>query len=548
MLLGPFSGEDLPKELTSKPLRHVSVIFVSDVIGRDRKLSWKVGLCASRLARDLRALCNVRGISLKKMRETRDELIGGVARLLTKGEEVKQFIFNHDLVDEAVANLRGFSSFQVAPLIIERVLHESCAETATILLAEYDMPDANRDELQPVLRLFAQRLVTERSQRSDAAVAALYRHEIVVDEEVPRDLKESIRAQSLADQLIHEPSQFLLTLDLINDPARYVSELSLLETAITALARRAEAVALLAVMSTLLRHAKGQGKPGVRESAALRTMKTMIDEHRLAPIANTLLVGPVHQREAARQLIVIAGSLGAKALYSAREATLDSNARAIFVTVFRDMGPAAWAVLSQRLPQMEVRDDAELALVEDLLQTLPDRADPALGEAVMKFLPHPLLRATALTAIGPLLGDRARKPLVEALEYAEEPARILALGELRKLQAIDEYVFSVLERFLTMKGSAGDELRAAAAAATADVAAPLRVRAVQLLVKAVEGKRGFLASLRGNDKDGESVVVMEAMGRALLFLDRNEGVKAVKSRIARSEGVLKQRLAAILQS
>lgn len=40
---------------------------------------------------------------------------------------------------------------------------------------------------------------------------------------------------------------------------------------------------------------------------------------------------------------------------------------------------------------------------------------------------------------------------------------------------------------------------------------------------------------------------MEAMGRALLFLDRNEGVKAVKSRIARSEGVLKQRLAAILQ-
>ncbi|MDF2694870.1 MAG: Serine/threonine protein kinase PrkC, regulator of stationary phase, partial [Labilithrix sp.] len=109
MLLGPFAGEDLRKELASKPLRHVSLLFVSDVVGRDRKLSWKVGLGASRLARDLRALCNVRGISLKKMRETRDELVGGVARLLTRGDEVKQFIFNADLVDEAVANLRGFS-------------------------------------------------------------------------------------------------------------------------------------------------------------------------------------------------------------------------------------------------------------------------------------------------------------------------------------------------------------------------------------------------------------------------------------------------------
>jgi len=49
--------------------------IVSDVVGRDRKLSWKVGLCASRLARDLRALSNVRGISLKKMREIREDLV-----------------------------------------------------------------------------------------------------------------------------------------------------------------------------------------------------------------------------------------------------------------------------------------------------------------------------------------------------------------------------------------------------------------------------------------------------------------------------------------
>jgi len=548
MMHGPLSHEDLRKELFSKPLNHLSILFVSDVVGRDRKLVWKVGLCASRLTRDLRALANVRGLSLKKMRETRDELIGGVARLLTRGDEVKQFIFNADLVDEAVANLRGFSSFSVAPLIIQRVLHESCAEAATILINDYDTGNGDPERIQAFLRLFAQRLVTERSPKSDAAVAELYRRKIVSEEEMPRDLQESIRAQALADALVREPSQFLRTLDLIGDPAAYANEMQTLEAAMATLARRSEAVALLAVMMTLARHAKGSGgKPGPRENAALRTMKTMLDKQRLLPIATTLLVGPPHQREAARQLILIAGSAGVQALFTARESTTDPSARAVFVNVLRETGPAGWTLLSQVLPQMELRDDAELALVEDLLRAIPDRADPALGETVAKFLAHPVLRPVALSAIVPLWGERAKKPLVEALEYAEEPTRIVALTELRRLGAIDEYVFSVLERFLTMKGSAGEELRAAAASALADVPAPLRARAIQLLSKAVEGKRGFLASLRGSSDSDESVVVMEAMGVALLKLDRNEGIRALKGRLSRSEGLMKARLSAVLQ-
>jgi serine/threonine-protein kinase len=548
MLLGALSHEELRKEVLSKPLRHISVLFVTDVVGRERKLPWKVGLCMARLARDLHALCNVRGISLKKMRETRDQLIGAAARLLTRGEEVRQFIYNADLVDEAVANLRGFSSFQVAPLVIERLLHESCVETVTCLFQDFDSDKIHPEVVHAFLQIFAQRLIAERSPKSDAALAELCQRKIIDEDELPRDLIELIRAQTLADALVRDPSQFLLALDKIGDAASYSQELTRLEAAMANLARRSEAVALLAVMSTLARHAKGAGKPGLRENAALRTMKSMIDQERLLPIATTLLVGPVHQREAARQLIVIAGSVGASALYDARGATTDPAARAVFVSVLRDTGPAGWTLLSHVLPRMELRNDAEIALIEDLLRAMPERADAVLGEAVAKFLTHPLLRPTALSVIVPLWGERARKPLVEALEYAEEPARIIALGELRRLRAIDEYVYGVIERFLTMRGSAGEELRAAAAGALADAAAPLRARAVQLLSKAVEGKRGFVAMLRGDGNSDEGVVVVEAMGRALLALDRNEGVRVLKGRLSRSDGIMRARLTALLQT
>jgi serine/threonine protein kinase len=547
MLLGPHAHDDLRKELLSKPLRNVSVLFVADVIGRERKLSWKVGLCASRLARDLRALSNVRGISLKKMREIREDLVTGVAHLLTKGDEVRQLLFNADLVDEAVANLRGFSGFQVAPLIFDRILHEPCAEAVALLLEDFDKGEIDPSVIKSYLRAFATRLLGERSPKSDAAVAELYRRSIVVDADVPRDLLETIRATSLAEALIREPSQFLRTLDFIQDPDDYGRELATLEAAMAVLARRAEAGALLAAIGELARHAKGNGKVGPRENHALRTMKSMIDKQRLLPIANAVLTGPMHQREPGRQLLVLAGSAGAQALYIAREALTDMSARGQWVKTFRETGAAGWGLLSAVLPRMEVQNETDIAFVEDLLRAMPDRQDPALGDAVAKFLAHPRLRPAALTAIVPLWGERARKPLMDALEFAEEPARIVAVTELRRIRGLDEQAVGVLERLLTMKGSASEELRAAAAAALADVNPPMRTRAIALLVKAVEGKRGLVAMLRGSDTGEESAIVTEAMARALLALDRNEGVRVVKSRISKSDGVLRARLTALLQ-
>jgi hypothetical protein len=196
---------------------------------------------------------------------------------------------------------------------------------------------------------------------------------------------------------------------------------------------------------------------------------------------------------------------------------------------------------------MEVQSDTDIALMEDLLRSMPDRLDPALGDAVAKFLSHPRLRPAALAAIVPLWGERARKPLMDALEFAEEPARIVAVTELRRIRGIDEQAVGVIERFLTMKGSASEELRAAAAAALADVLPIGRTRAIALLTKGIEGKRGVIAMLRGDGGSDESVMVTEAMARSLLALDRGEGIRALKARIAKSGVLLKARLSAVLQ-
>ena len=548
MLLAQQKGDELRKEILSKNPKHVSVLFVSDVVGRDRKLSWKVGLCASRLVRDLTALSTVKGVSLKKMRESRDDLVAGVARLLNRAEEARQFLFNGDLVDDAVANLRGFSSFRVAPQIVKAMLHDSCAETTLLLIQDFDRGEIDQEVLKGYLRLFTERMLEERSPKSDIVVTELSKRSLVKDDELPRDLKESIRAQTLADALAREPAQFLRTLEMISEPDDYANELLTLEAAMAVLARRGEAGALLATVAVLARHAKTSGpKRTSRETYAERTLKTIIDKQRLVPIANVAIKGPTHQRESARQLLVHAGSAGAHALYIAREALTDASARPTFVKVFKETGPAGWSLLAALLPRMEVREEADIALVEDLLRAMPDRPDNVLGDAVAKFLTHPRLRPAALAAIVPLWGERSKKPLVDALEFAEEPARIIAVTELRRLRAIDDHVVGIVERLLTTRGAAGDELRAAAAAALGDVGATTRPRVVSFLSKVIEGKRGFVAMLRGEAGEGESAIVLEAMARSLLTLDRTEGTRAVKARIQRADGIMKARLGALLQ-
>jgi serine/threonine-protein kinase len=545
LLLGPQAHEELRKELLGKSLRHVSLLFVSDVLGRDRKLSWKVGLCAARLARDLSALSNVRGVSLKKMRELREDLVTGVAHLLTRGDEIRQLLFNADLVDGAVANLRGFSSFEVAPLLVERVLQAPCLEAFALLLADFDKGEIDSDVVTGHLRAFAARFVGERSQEADAAVAELFHRSIVTDADLPRDLHEQLRAAALADELVVDPSPYLRTLDAMLDPDEYGRELGLLEAAMGVLARRSEASALLAAVSVLARWAKGNVKPGSHEAHALRTMKAIVDKQRLVPIANAVLTGPPHQREPARHLLVLAGTAGAQALLIAREGLTDARVRPVWVKMFRETGAAGSALLAPALSR-EAKDAKDVALVEDLLRAVPDHQDAALGDAVAKFLIHPRLRSAALTAIVPLWGERARKPLMDALEFAEEPARIIALTELRRLHGIDEHAVSVIEHLLTTKDSASDELRAAAAAALANAAPVSRPRAIALLSKGVEGKRSIVAMLRGDGGADESIAVTESMARALLALDRVEGTRVVRARISKGEPLLRARLNALL--
>ncbi len=279
------------------------------------------------------------------------------------------------------------------------------------------------------------------------------------------------------------------------------------------LARRAEAVALLAVIS-----ARWRGTPrrrqarAARENAALRTMKSMIDT--AAPACPSRPRSSWGRRISVRprgSSWCIAGSVGAAALYAAREATPRSRRAADLREGAARHRPCRVGPASRRsLPQMEVRDDAELgARRGPACAQCPNAPSPCWARRVAKFLRTRCSARRPLAAIVPLWGERAQKPLVDALEYAEEPTRDRR-AQRASSAPCDRRITSCrcIERFLTMRGIA-EELRASRRGrprSTSRRAAPARAP-FSFSRRRSRASAGFVAMLRGSGDSDESVVV-----------------------------------------
>ena len=164
---------------------------------------------------------------------------------------------------------------------------------------------------------------------------------------------------SLADALIREPSQFLRTLDFIQDPDDYGRELATLEAAMAVLARRAEAGALLAAIQRA--RASREGRRQARSSREPRAAHDEVDDRQAAPRCRSRTrcsSGPCTSASRRGSCSSSPGSAGAHALYIAREALTDASARPQWVTD-RSARRAPRAGVSSRtvLPRLEVHND-----------------------------------------------------------------------------------------------------------------------------------------------------------------------------------------------
>ncbi len=564
LLSGPeIAAADLQAQFAARGLTRVSVLFVTDMLGRDRRLPWQVLMCISRIARDLGAVPKmVRASDPERRRTLRTALTADVMRTLKTPELVKSLLTSWELVCERVGEEAEMAPLDIPSLLVGSLAHPMLLRVASSVLAEMERQAVGPSHasspppgtsVRQLMQIVGNRFVRERTIESDEVLRELHSRAVLSFPELPEDVQLWVLAEQQAERLADDPESVLRVLDSVFDLPRYARETATLARAMRVLARRASVVALFAIVVRLeQRHARGAA-PGddTREGLAARALQSIADAEVLDPIAILLLSGGGAMRDPAHGILVACGREGARALCAVRERG-GEIVRMRFVEAMREIGNAAATPLAAQVERLVLTppDEDDAALAEDVLRALPMIPDERTGLLVGQLLRHKSanVRRAAATALASPWGQKARSVLFGALDDPDESVRVAALTGLRKVGVIDVDVVRRAEKFLDGTAIAGDNACAVAAALLADAVPEARDAAVQVLVTALTPRtRSVVARLTGAPTSPrESPIVIETLARSLLAIGGPRGRDLVEKRAGKGPDDVQRRLQALL--
>ncbi|AKU98918.1 serine/threonine protein kinase [Labilithrix luteola] len=362
----------------------------------------------------------------------------------------------------------------------------------------------------------------------------------------------------LADALQQNAAGWLRRVAKTTD-VRAFSQFALrLDPALRALAARGDTKTLWAVSSTLQGIAmEGPQAAGSRAQIASRVSRVFEDPAILATVAEQLLSGTEEARDYARRLLVHGGISGAYGLYGARvKLASDPHIRGPFIAAVKDCGRKAWPVVRAALEKILDSDynPRTLELAEDLLLCVPTVGDESAGNLVVKYLRinvSGVCRA-ATAAIVTLWGERAKPLLVGMVQSKDDVVRIAGIAGLRQQGSIDEHVVPRLSAILLRRMPAGDDVRAAAAIALANVTASAQKPAISVLTQLLTPSRDARElpprppQVPGTLSREDAVILASA--HSLLALSGRNYRGLVAERAERSAEPLKSQLKRLLGS
>ena len=282
------------------------------------------------------------------------------------------------------------------------------------------------------------------------------------------------------------------------------------------------------------------GESSRRAPLANQLLMTLSDQTLLGPLAEKALTGFEDREGTASKLVARAGKRGAYALYAARLKHATFEPRERFVTILRDMGAPALAMITAALERLESRlaHPGATALAEDLLKALPAVHDEPTATIVARFARGavPALALVATSALSRVAGLQARSVLLALFDHADDGVSIAAIKGLRALDLVDTNAVRTLEPLVL--GELSSRM-------------PPRIAAVETLAKArpdaLIAARSLLASVlrqtTGTTPDAEDLVVVAA--KSLIAVGGDAGLVAERWR--KSTVWLKTRLEAVLK-
>ena len=213
-------GDHLTKALIDLDISEVTTIFKNDIVLSRGKLPWRVSIILRRLAKDLKVVPMFRNASADKMKLIKKQIVEDIIRPLNNYDLLKDLIVNCDIMVNHIAHLMEVDELET--LIIHSLPSNAVMPITSSVFDEYkaiktesksgedDSEFQQRsDYLAKVLKIAAQRIVSEKMPDIVSLFEQLYENEIIDFDLLPEELRFNSQSRKIADYIISEIDTYI---------------------------------------------------------------------------------------------------------------------------------------------------------------------------------------------------------------------------------------------------------------------------------------------------------------------------------------------------
>ncbi len=437
---GPDSGHErqrLTQAFLDHHILHISTVFNDDLVGRERRLSWRVQMALSRLRRDLRMLPLYQRATPEQIRRIKIQIIDDVVRPVRAPELLTEFLLNCDLV---AADIAVLEETQVEREIMARLSKEMLPSTLRQFLKELDRVAATREGPSPEVtrRLDIVRHIVERLRADGCAIEhdlleSLLERQVISLEDLPPDLRRTVETSRLTEAFLAAKDAHVAALGRIAADEAGTRLAAVVSQVFPELLRRRDYQVVAELLRAIREGARDPTTSPILERLAAQLRQAAAAEQTIACAIENL----GRQDKAGRSYLVeILAFIGGAAGPGLVEAYATSDNRSVRVDAFealRQIGARALKPFLARLPDIE----REWLMIRHALLAAADLGDTSLAQPIAKFLhhSHAHVRQAALTACFKLEGARAEPHFLGALRDRDAAVRQTAVECLGRMQS-----------------------------------------------------------------------------------------------------------------
>lgn len=508
-------GANVPAEtakvLAAQGISHVSLVFMEELVGRDRQLPWRVEMALTRLRKDLRVIPLYRKSDATEIKRAKAQVIDDIIRPLRRPDLLKGILLNCDLIAKDVA-AAGEDAIELE--IIDRLPPGMVGPTAVELAKGLEEigpagEAPQRERARDLLKALVARLHDDSIPDGDRFLTHLFERKVVTLADLPPRLQEAMAAREFADTfLAHEP-QHLERLRGLDDPAAAAPYARI----VPELLRREKYPPALVILRAVEARSAGDSPSATGYAALMESVRAAVaGGNLLQTLVERLRGGSAGVRQKVVEVLAALGRPGVPPLIEVLARSEDADLRRHLVAALAQIGASAlWAIrVAFERPDLAPRT------ARDLLAALGQIGGPEAAEAVQRSLHHAdaSVREEAVAALARISGREAEAQLLAASKDQVAAVRrraLLCLGTMGSTNPrVVDFLCEVVRKRRKDEAEEDDHLQVQACQALAEVgrAAPsvlLRIQTVLIQALDLDGGKGLLGRWSGTAGKSDAV-------------------------------------------